>query len=175
MPKWSAASSESSAGSDNFPSIENEKSGRRTRAQACSLGRGPCFRSLPLRFPHAQNVCEQTLLRVVFETFRWQAASSRTGRALSENIMNPIADSVRRVANADGGIVLNLRRGTMFQVNPLGARILDLLERQDSPNQIAVRISAEFAVPLDVVETDVVEFLDALATEGVLDPRWSRE
>ena len=88
--------------------------------------------------------------------------------------MKPLADTIRRVSGADGGIVMDLRRGTMFQVNPLGAKILDLLDGQNSPRHIAERLSTEFGVALEVVEADVAEFLDALAGHGVLDPHWSR-
>jgi hypothetical protein len=86
-------------------------------------------------------------------------------------LMKPLAESIRRVANADGGIVLDLRRGTMFRVNPLGVKILELLETGESLPHIAERISAECGVTLGVVQADVNEFLDCLKFYGVLDPR----
>ena len=82
--------------------------------------------------------------------------------------MNPFPDSIRRVTNADGGVVLDLRRGAVFRVNPLGARVLDLLDEGDSPALIAQKLSTEFAVPLGTVQADVVEFLESLKTHGVL-------
>lgn len=59
----------------------------------------------------------------------------------------------------------------MFRLNPLGSKILDLLDRGESLPRIAEQISAEFGVALDVVQTDLKEFLDALELHGVLDPR----
>jgi hypothetical protein len=85
--------------------------------------------------------------------------------------MTLLADSIRRVSSTDGGVVLDLRRGTMFLLNPLGSQILDLLEKGESLPGIANRISAEFGVPLDVVHADIQDFLDSLELHGVLDPR----
>jgi hypothetical protein len=85
--------------------------------------------------------------------------------------MTPLAKNIRRVSSADGGIVLDVRRGTMFRLNPLGARVLDLLDQGESLPRIADLISAEFGVALAVVQTDVHEFLDSLELHGVLDPR----
>jgi hypothetical protein len=89
--------------------------------------------------------------------------------------MKPFSDSIRRAASPDGGIVMDIRRGTMFRVNPLGVRILDLLDSQDSPRQIADRLSAEFGIALELVEADLTEFLDALAAHEVVNPRWLKK
>lgn len=70
---------------------------------------------------------------------------------------------------------MDLQRGTLFRLNPLGARILDLLDQGDSAGRIAERLSAEFKVALDVVQADLAEFIDSLHAHGVLDPRWSRK
>jgi hypothetical protein len=82
--------------------------------------------------------------------------------------VTPFPDSIRRVANADGGVVLDLRRGAMFRVNPVGARVLDLLEQGDSPAQIAEKLSAEFNVALNGVHADVEEFIESLKIRGVV-------
>ena len=82
--------------------------------------------------------------------------------------MTPFPNSIRRVANADGGVVLDLRCGAMFRVNPLGAKVLDLLDQGDSPTQIAEKLSAEFNVPLHDVRVDVEEFIKSLKIHGVL-------
>ena len=84
--------------------------------------------------------------------------------------MTPLPDNIRRVANADGGVVLDLRRGAMFRVNPLGGRVLDLLDQGHSLAQIAERLSAEFTVPLHEVRADVEEFIKSLKIHGVLCP-----
>ena len=85
--------------------------------------------------------------------------------------MTPFPDSIRRVANADGGVVLDLHRGAMFRVNPLGAKVLDLLEQGDSLAQIAEKLSAEFNVPPGDVRADVGEFIESLKIYGVFCPQ----
>ncbi len=82
--------------------------------------------------------------------------------------MTPFPESIRRVANADGGVVLDLRRGAMFRVNPVGARVLDLLDEGDSATQIAEKLSAEFNVALHEVLADVEEFIESLKLRGVV-------
>ena len=84
--------------------------------------------------------------------------------------MTPLPNSIRRAANADGGVVLDLRRGTMFRVNPLGAKVLDLLDQGESPTQIAEKLSTEFNVPLHDIRADVEEFVKSLKIHGVLCP-----
>ena len=81
-----------------------------------------------------------------------------------------LRDNIRRVSSADGGVVLDLRRGTMFRLNPLGSEILDRLERGEALPDIANQISAEFRVARDVVWADIQDFIDSLELHGVLDP-----
>jgi hypothetical protein len=82
--------------------------------------------------------------------------------------MTPFPESIRRVANADGGVVLDLRRGAMFRVNAVGARVLDLLDEGDSATQIAEKLSAEFNVALNEAHADVEEFIESLKLRGVV-------
>ena len=82
--------------------------------------------------------------------------------------MTRFPDDIRRVANADGGVVMDLRRGTMFRVNQLGAKVLDLLDLGNSTAEIAGKLSAEFNVPLNEVHADVEEFIASLRIHGVL-------
>ena len=85
--------------------------------------------------------------------------------------MGPFRDSIRRQSTVDGGVVLDLRRGTMFRVNPVGARVLDLLERGDSPARIAETLSEEFHVALGEVKADVADFVESLKSRGVIDAK----
>lgn len=85
--------------------------------------------------------------------------------------MTPLSTSIRRVSDTDGSILLDVRRGTMYRLNSLGSQILNLLERGDSLPYIAAQLSVQFGVPLDVVQTDIQEFLQSLKLHGVLDPR----
>jgi hypothetical protein len=79
------------------------------------------------------------------------------------------ANDLRRVSSPDGSIVLNVRRGTMFRVNPMGTRILDLLEQGVCPTKIAEQIGGEFEVPLEIVRNDLRIFLQSLRAYGVIE------
>jgi hypothetical protein len=83
--------------------------------------------------------------------------------------MAQFPDTIRRLSSSDGGALLDLRRGVIYRLNPLGARVLDLLEQGDSPALIAEKFSAEFQIPLDQVAADVKEFVDSLKVRRVLD------
>ena len=85
--------------------------------------------------------------------------------------MGPFADNIRRLSSADGGAVLDLRRGILFRVNPLGARVMDLLGQGDSPERIAEKLSVEFQVALSEVQSDVGDFIGSLKAHGVIDAR----
>jgi hypothetical protein len=83
--------------------------------------------------------------------------------------MAHLASGIRRISSPDGGIVLDLRSGSMFRLNPVGSRILDLLDEGHSAGEIVQRLSAEFHISLDVSQTDVREFLDSLKVRGLCD------
>jgi Coenzyme PQQ synthesis protein D (PqqD) len=85
--------------------------------------------------------------------------------------MISIPNTIRRLSSVDGGAVLDLRRGVMFRLNNLGARVLDLLAQGDSTPEIAKKLSAEFDVPLSQTENDVSEFVASLKARGVIDVR----
>ena len=85
--------------------------------------------------------------------------------------MAPFPSTIRRQSSAAGGAVLDLRRGILFRVNPLGARVMDLLEQGDSPELIAEKLSAEFQVALSEVRSDVSDFIESLKARGLIDAR----
>jgi hypothetical protein len=114
----------------------------------------------------AVNICEQQSLSVAWRAWSWQAPNARKRRKVT--VMTALANDVRRVSSADGAIVLHLRRGTMFRINPTGALILDLLEQGATPTQIAERIRSERDIALEVVQSDLQAFLDSLQSLEVL-------
>lgn len=67
--------------------------------------------------------------------------------------------------------MLDLRRGILLRVNPLGARVMDLLDQGDSPERISEKLSAEFQVALSEVQSDVADFIGSLKAHGVIDAR----
>lgn len=83
--------------------------------------------------------------------------------------MARFSDTIRRISSADGAIVLHLGRGTMFRLNLMGTKILDLLEQGVSPAKVAEQLSAECDVPIEVVRNDLRHFIQSLEIHGVID------
>ena len=80
-----------------------------------------------------------------------------------------ISEDVRSTHGPDGGVVLDIRRGRMFRLNPVASRILELLEGQSAEAEIIEEISREFGASQEVVAPDVREFLVALERHRLLE------
>ena len=58
--------------------------------------------------------------------------------------------------------MLDVHQGQMFNLNPVGSRILELLEKGSAEPDIVNVISREFNTGREVVENDVREFIESL-------------
>lgn len=76
--------------------------------------------------------------------------------------MYQVSTGVRSTRNEDGGIVLDIDRGQMFRLNPVGALILDSLARGAAETEIAEEISRQYCISEEVATADVHEFLESL-------------
>lgn len=85
--------------------------------------------------------------------------------------MYRVSEGVRSTHGQDGAIVLDIQQGQMFNLNCVGSRILELLESGSSEPDIVKVISREFDVSLDVVETDVREFIESLRKHKLVSDR----
>jgi hypothetical protein len=90
--------------------------------------------------------------------------SSHPGR-----IMPTISRSVRLSKGDDGGVLLDVEQGTLFSLNSVGARIVELLQAQQATDSIVSQISREFDASMPVVSGDVADFLRLLQERGLLD------
>ena len=82
--------------------------------------------------------------------------------------MLEISDTVRSTSTPDGQVLLDLRQGQMFSVNGVGAKILEFLTKGWNEARIAEEISQAYAVSIDVVRTDVHDFVEALRKHEIL-------
>jgi len=73
-----------------------------------------------------------------------------------------VSDGIRSTHGQDGAIVLDIHEGQMFNLNLVGSKILELLERGLSEPEIVNVISREFNTSREVVENDVREFIESL-------------
>jgi hypothetical protein len=78
------------------------------------------------------------------------------------------SDTVRSAKTDDGRILLDIRYGQMFSVNVVGSNILELVEKGSDEVRIAEEISRAYAMNIEVVRTDVHEFIAALYKHRIL-------
>ena len=82
--------------------------------------------------------------------------------------MYRLADTVRSTHSQDGAVVLDIQQGEMFNLNPVGSRILELLKNGSTELVVIDQISREFQVDRAVVERDVQEFIASLHEHRIL-------
>jgi len=73
--------------------------------------------------------------------------------------MYKVSDTVRSTHSQDGAVVLDVRQGEMFNLNPVGSRILELLKSGSTEAAVIDEISRQFNADRGVVERDVQEFI----------------
>ena len=95
-------------------------------------------------------------------------ASSLEERVRGER-MYKVPDTIRSTHNHDGGIVLDIHRGQIFNFNLVGSRIFELLKSGLSEAQIAKNVSQEFEVSEDVAEADLQDFLETLRAHWLVE------
>jgi hypothetical protein len=83
--------------------------------------------------------------------------------------MPPIRNRLRTVETPDGSVVLNVEDGKMFRLNPIGMRILSLLDQGVPTDRISEEISREYDVDLETVREDVRNFFISLNDCGLID------
>ncbi len=79
-----------------------------------------------------------------------------------------LAEGLKTVVNADGGIALDTRRGLMVRLNPTGALILELLAVDSTEDQITIEIARRCHTDVNQVAADVHAFLLSLSDRGLI-------
>jgi len=81
----------------------------------------------------------------------------------SQALLKRATDAVvQNLAGDEGAVLLHLGSGQYHTLNPVGARIWEILEKPMSKAELTRRVEAEFAVSSDAVSSDVEEFLQGL-------------
>ena len=83
--------------------------------------------------------------------------------------MYRVSDAVRSTHGQDGGVVLDVRQGRMFNLNFVGSRILELLKSGSTESEIANDISRAFDISQELAENDVREFIQTLKTHRLVE------
>ena len=76
--------------------------------------------------------------------------------------MYAVSAGVRSTGNEDGGIVLDIDRGQMFRLNPVGALILESLGKGCAETEIAHEIARQYNISEETASADIAEFLQSL-------------
>jgi hypothetical protein len=81
-----------------------------------------------------------------------------------------IAPDVKTSTHAEGIALINLRQGTVFSANRVGAVIWNAAAQRWSLDRVVESITREFGVPAQTALEDAAQFLAQLAAEGLLIP-----
>jgi Coenzyme PQQ synthesis protein D (PqqD) len=106
---------------------------------------------------------EQSATTVACENWTCQSAQIKTHTMLT------ISKSVRLTKSADGGVLLDVERGEIFNLNPVGARIVEILREGQDERSLAGTLSREFSVPEETVKPDIAEFLCTLRKKCLIE------
>ncbi len=82
--------------------------------------------------------------------------------------MSLTGDRFRSVDTPDGSVILNVRNGKMFRLNPIGMRILSLLNQGVPTDRISEEISRDYSVDLETVREDLGNFFTSLNNSGLI-------
>ena len=81
-----------------------------------------------------------------------------------------LSDTIRRTETSDGGILLDVHHGQMFCLNVVGAKVLDLMQRDYDEARIADEISRQYGASREDVRADVIKFIETLRKHHILQP-----
>ncbi len=73
-----------------------------------------------------------------------------------------VANGVRDTVSEDGAALLDIEQGLCFSMNPVGAKIWEMVKRGYAANQIVDSLEEEFRLPRTQLDTDVSGFLKQL-------------
>jgi hypothetical protein len=68
----------------------------------------------------------------------------------------------------EGGVLLDLDQGVFFSLNPVGARVVELLQGASCLSFIVQTIVREFRAPEEIVKHDVADFLASLRKQRLV-------
>ena len=72
-------------------------------------------------------------------------------------------------SDLDGdAVILNLNSGVYFGLNPVGARVWELLQEPRTVDEICGTVRQEFEVELDRCRRDLINLLEQMRNEGLV-------
>jgi len=86
-----------------------------------------------------------------------------------------VSTGIRSTRNEDGGIVVDINRGQMFRLNPVGALILESLAKRSGETEIAKEIAQQYCISEETAAADVREFLESLEEHKLVHTRQGKK
>jgi hypothetical protein len=88
-----------------------------------------------------------------------------------------VARGVRETVSQDGAVLLDIDQGLCFSLNPVGARIWEMVKDGRSRNEITNTLEEEFRLPRTQLVADISDFLKQLEKMKLVgrDPSHSAE
>ncbi len=80
-----------------------------------------------------------------------------------------IRPSMRSMVNEDGAVLLDIRQGLMFNLNPVGGLIWSLVQQGMDHAALVAEMMSRFGIPREQAEADISGFLGDLERHGVAD------
>jgi hypothetical protein len=65
-------------------------------------------------------------------------------------------------------VILNLKTGVYFGLNPVGTRIWALIQEHGSLRRVFEEMQKEYEVSSETLETDLLELVDQLSAKGLV-------
>jgi len=82
--------------------------------------------------------------------------------------MLAISSTIRKTQTEDGALLLDVERGQMYCLNPVGSTILELVATGCGEREIAVQLSGTYGAEIGTVEADVREFVETMSRHGIV-------
>jgi len=78
------------------------------------------------------------------------------------------AKNIRAMVSSEGAVLRDMRSGGSFALNPIGAKVWELLQKGTAAEQIIDQISVDFHAPRETVESDVRTFIKKLEDQKLI-------
>jgi hypothetical protein len=78
------------------------------------------------------------------------------------NSATKVAKGVRETVNQDGAVLLDIEQGLCFSLNPVGAKIWEMVKDGYSLDEVTDILEEEFRLPRTQLASDVSDFLKQL-------------
>jgi hypothetical protein len=89
-------------------------------------------------------------------------------KSSGNSIIGEPSPSVRESNGSDGAVLLDIQQGICFSLNPVGAKIWELIKERKSTDDIIAILVKDFDAPVEQIRSDVVEFAALLKQNGLL-------